>query len=192
MLMKEIIRKYRQLKFDEINSLVSEICEDTAEAYEELPEEEKKERKEKFWDCLLDFLIDGFASGLLMIGEDKDFPEYFRFLDITYETGETVSDLYDKDVADKQAFQTMLEAEINRCWNIGFIEAGKGTDGLQKTWETMGDEKVRTTHELLEGDTIPYDEEFVAIDGDSAPAPGMFENASNNVNCRCWLTYSKE
>lgn len=190
--MKKTVQKQRQLKFDEINALVKEICVDSEEEYLALPIEERKRRKDKFWDCLLDFLIDGFAAGLLFIGEDKDFPEYFRFLDITYQTGETVSSLYEKDITDPTAFQTMLEAEANRCWNTGFIEAGKGEDGLLKTWETMGDDRVRLTHDYLEGKTIPFDEEFITIGGDSAMAPGMFEDATNNCNCRCWLTYKKQ
>lgn len=190
--MKQTIRRFRQMKFDELNQILKEISVDSAEEYYELPEEEKIRRKELFWDCLLDFLIDGFAAGLLFIGEDKDLPEYFRFLDITYPNGQTVSDLYDKDITDRDKLQVLLEAEVNRCWNTGFIEAGRGTEGLEKTWETMGDEKVRMTHDYLENMTLPFDEEFVTIGGDSALAPGMFQDAENNVNCRCWLSYSKK
>lgn len=189
--MKRTILRHRQLKFDSLNQLLNEICVDSEEEYEDLPEEEKKRRKDLFWDCLLDFLIDGFAAGLLFIGEDKDFPEYYRFLDITYPTGETVSDLFEKDITNKEAFKRMLEAECNRCWNTGLIESGRGTKNLKKTWETMMDERVRDTHEYLENKTIPFEEEFITIDGDSALAPGMFEDPSNNVNCRCWLSFKK-
>lgn len=190
--MKQVLRKHRQLKFDEINALVEEISVDSVEEYEELEPEERKRRKDKFWDCLLDFLIDGFAAGLLFIGEDKDLPEFYRFLDITYKDGETVSDIYEKDITDKEKFRSMLGDESNRCWNTGFIEAGKGTDGLMKTWDTMEDGKVRMSHDYLQGMTIPFEDEFVTIGGDSAQAPGMFSEAQNNCGCRCWLTYSRE
>lgn len=61
---------------------------------------------------------------------------------------------------------------------------------LAKTWVTMLDEKVRDTHQYLEGMTIPLDDEFYTYDGDHAQAPGGFTAAQNNVNCRCQLDIS--
>ena len=189
--MKKAVLKQRRLRFDEIDALVQEITEETAEEYYRLPLPERRRRKELFWDSLLDFMIDGFAAGLLFIGEDKDFPEHYRFLDITYPNGETVSQIYDKDVPHREKFRRMIEAESNRCWNTGLMEAGRGAEGLMKTWETMEDNRVRDSHEILEGVTIPYDDEFITFGGDSALAPGMFEEAQHNVNCRCWLSLHK-
>lgn len=189
--MKKTVTKRRQLKFDEIHALVQEIGTDSAEEYESLPVEEKKARKEKFWDCLWDFLLDGWAAGLLFVGEDKEIPDLTEVLNYVYPRGESVSDIYDKDITDKQKLETMVEAECNRVWNTGVIKAGEGVQGLTKTWETMLDDRVRDTHFFLQGETIPYDEEFVTIGGDSALAPGMFENASENCNCRCFLSLGR-
>lgn len=55
----------------------------------------------------------------------------------------------------------------------------------------MEDDKVRDTHDYLEGMSVGIDEEFYTYDGDHALYPGGFENAQNNVNCRCFLTYTK-
>lgn len=61
---------------------------------------------------------------------------------------------------------------------------------LSKTWMTMLDEKVRDTHQYLEGMTIPLDDEFYTYDGDHAQAPGGFTSAAENCNCRCQLDIS--
>lgn len=186
--MKNTVRKQRQLRFDEINQLVREIGTDSVEEYETLPAEEKRKRKQRFWDCLWDWLLDGWAAGLLFVGKDKDMPDITRILNWVYPRGETTSDIYDKDITDREKLQRMIEAEANRCFNHGVVEAVNGEKGVMKTWETMGDNRVRETHEYLEGVTIPIDEEFVTIGGDSALAPGMFSEASQNCNCRCWIS----
>lgn len=189
--MKKAVLKQRQRRFDEINSLVQEIGVDSEEEWFALPVKERKSRKDKFWDCLWDWLIDGWAAGLLFVGEDKDIPDLTHILNWVYPRGESVSEIFDKDVTDKEKLQRMIECEANRCFNSGVFEAGKGIKGLTKTWETMGDDRVRDTHWWLEGKTIPFDEKFVTFDGDSADAPEMFELAENNVNCRCWLSLHK-
>ena len=189
--LKNTVQRQRQIRFDEINSLVREIGTDSVEEYEALPIEEKRRRKQRFWDCLWDWLLDGWAAGLLFVGEDRDLPDITKILNWVYPRGETTSDIYDKDITDREKLQRMIEAEANRCFNSGVIEAVRGVKGVMKTWETMGDERVRETHEYLEGMTIPFDEEFVTIGGDSAQAPGMFSDASNVVGCRCWITVTK-
>jgi hypothetical protein len=54
------------------------------------------------------------------------------------------------------------------------------------------DDRVRDTHDPLEGVTVDWDEEFYTWDNDHAPYPGAFEKPENSVNCRCWLTYSSK
>ncbi len=190
--MKEIVRKQRQLRFDEIHALVREISVNSVEEYEALPVEERQKRKERFWDCLLAWYIDGFAAGLIFIDRDLGLPDPYQFLDITYPNGETVSDIYDKDITNPDKFLRMVEAESNRVWNTGMVNAGEGVSGLYKTWETMEDDRVRDTHWFLQSKKIPFEEEFISISGDSALAPGMFETAEENCNCRCFLTLSRE
>lgn len=179
------------MQFDEINNLVKEISVTSEAEYKSLSPQERKKRKDKFWDCLWGWLIDGWSAGLLFIGEDKDIPDLTHILNWVYPRGETTSEIYEKDVTDPEKLQRMIECEANRCFNCGVMEAVKDEKGVVKTWETMGDERVRLSHDFLEGVTIPYDEEFVTIGGDSALAPGLFSNPENNVNCRCWLTVKR-
>ena len=187
--MKKTVEKQRKIRFDEIHALVEEIGVDSEEEYYALPVEERQRRKDKFWDCLWDWLLDGWAAGLLFVGKDKDIPDLTHILNWVYPRG-TTSEIYDRDITDKEKLERMIEAEANRCFNSGVIEAGKG-ENVTKTWETMEDEKVRDSHWILQGETIPFDEEFVTYGGDSALAPGMFELAENNVNCRCWISYKQ-
>lgn len=189
--MKKTVERQRRIRFDEINSLVQEIGVDSEEEWYALPPRERKRRKDKFWDCLWDWLIDGWAAGLLFVGEDKDIPDLTHILNWVYPRGESVSEIFDKDVTDKEKLQRMMECEANRVFNSGVIEAGKGTKGLTKTWETMGDDRVRDTHWWLEGKTIPFDEEFVTYTGASGLAPGMFDDPAETVNCRCWISLNK-
>ena len=64
-----------------------------------------------------------------------------------------------------------------------------GAQVVEKVWATMEDERVRETHNLLDGVGVPLGTLFVTIDGDSARYPGDFTKAENNTNCRCILTY---
>ena len=64
-----------------------------------------------------------------------------------------------------------------------------GARVVEKVWATMEDERVRETHNFLDGVSVPLGTLFVAIDGDSARYPGDFTKAENNCSCRCWLEY---
>lgn len=204
-LTEQILQDY-QLRFDELNALKTEISEvieavKNGERYEEI--------KRKFEECLFWFYVDGFSSGILQMGEDKDIPNGYEFLDIRYPDGETVMEKFEQYVKDGDVnrLSALMDSEAHRMYNTGSLQAvGIETDtetgmpiipetptesGIKKTWVTMGDEKVRDTHWYLEGQTIPLEEEFVTYDGDSALAPSMFTTAENNANCRCVLFYSR-
>ena len=95
-------------------------------------------------------------------------------------------------------FMRVAETDSHRVYNDASVttaneavKSGK-VDGsnLFKTWNTMLDDRVRDTHQYLEGVTIPFDAEFYTYDGDHAFEPGGFEKAENVVGCRCYLTYS--
>ena len=99
-------------------------------------------------------------------------------------------------IPDIEAIQRVAETEYHRMYNTGAYdvatEMGKQGYTMSKVWVTMGDEKVRSTHEYIDGMAVPLDEAFFTYDGDSAMFPGGFADPSNNVNCRCWLEYISE
>lgn len=93
---------------------------------------------------------------------------------------------------DLSSLQTLVDSEYHRVFNRAEEDAAhefQNTRGLgvTKKWVTVKDNRVRETHEYLEGMTVGLDEEFYTYDGDHASRPGKFTKASNNVNCRCVL-----
>jgi uncharacterized protein with gpF-like domain len=61
-----------------------------------------------------------------------------------------------------------------------------GYTNLTKTWQTMGDEKVRESHAEAEGQTVAIDEHFT-VGGEQAYGPGdVGLSAENRCGCRCW------
>ena len=83
----------------------------------------------------------------------------------------------------------IADTEMHRIANTAALDTAKAAGAKTKTWVTMLDDKVRETHDYLEGVTVGVDDEFITYDGDSAVAPGLFSLASNNVNCRCELVF---
>ena len=81
----------------------------------------------------------------------------------------------------------IIDTEAHRDYNAGAVNAAKesGIPNLRKRWYTMMDDRVRDTHDYLEGMVVGIDDRFYTSDGDSARYPGDFDDPSNNVNCRC-------
>ena len=69
-----------------------------------------------------------------------------------------------------------------------FLEAVGFT--VEKTWYSVMDERVRDTHTLLHGTTLPIDGYFQTVNGRSQ-GPGLFGIAEEDVNCRCSLSIRK-
>ena len=84
----------------------------------------------------------------------------------------------------------IAETEVHRDANESALATAKKAGATRKTWVTMMDEKVRDTHQYLEMMTVGINEDFYTYDGDHASAPGLFDLAENNVNCRCELVFS--
>lgn len=84
----------------------------------------------------------------------------------------------------------IAETEMHRIANTSALNTAKKAGATRKTWVTMLDDKVRETHDYLEGMSVAIDEDFYTYDGDHASAPGLFDLAENNVNCRCELIFS--
>ena len=56
-----------------------------------------------------------------------------------------------------------------------------------KKWLSMEDERVRSSHEMLNNEKVPVDEPF-EIRGMEAMQPGGFGVAREDINCRCITT----
>ena len=94
-----------------------------------------------------------------------------------YETGGSMFDI-----------TRIAETDATRIYNQGAVDAvvANGLEGsTSKRWRTMQDDRVRDTHDYLEGMVVPFGSRFYTYDGDSADYPGGFSLPENNVNCRC-------
>ena len=106
-------------------------------------------------------------------------------------TAGIISSVADMPKIDPQdAILRVLDTEGHRIYNEGGFARAGDCGAKYKQWQTMADDKVRDTHSYLSGVKIPIDEKFYTYDGDSALLPSGFSLAENNVNCRCWVSYS--
>lgn len=57
---------------------------------------------------------------------------------------------------------------------------------MQKRWYSSLDNRTRSSHRLLDGQTVEIDEDFVSPEsGAKGPMPRMLGRASEDINCRC-------
>ena len=96
---------------------------------------------------------------------------------------------YFKNGGNVEDIVRIVETETHRDANEAAYRTAVEGGATMKTWMTMLDDRVRDTHFPLEGQTVPIDADFYTWDGDKAQAPGLFEKAENNVNCRCELMF---
>ena len=96
-----------------------------------------------------------------------------------YDSGGTVADVV-----------RIAETEAHRDSNAAAYETAKAAGAKNKTWHTMLDDRVRDSHFWLEGVSAPIDGEFHNYKGESTMYPGEWGIAEEDVNCRCWVTYS--
>lgn len=163
---------------------------------EETLESETDRRKatEKLNDELFDYLIYAYVMGVESANKDLGTnlePDMVRMHQTIHErtAGKDYSQRLNEYAFnnDYSKLSTLAETEFVRTFNQGILDVGKEAKAKTKTWCTMMDDRVRDTHDYLEGVTVPFDAEFVTYDGDHAQAPHGFTQSANNVNCRCWL-----
>lgn len=90
-----------------------------------------------------------------------------------------------------EAIARVADTDSVRIFNEAGMATAKKAGATKKTWHTMEDNKVRDTHILLDEVSAPLDGFFYTYTGEKALAPGQFGSAAEDVNCRCYLTFSK-
>ena len=115
---------------------------------------------------------------------------------------ERVSDYLDDDNGTVDDIIRVVDTDMNRIYNDSILNVGERAEDEEpedggpkrttmKKWVTMGDDRVRDTHDYLEGTSVPVNRRFYTFDGDSAMYPGGFELPQNNINCRCRISISQ-
>lgn len=122
-------------------------------------------------------------------------------------TGLMVGDRYDTmakrlakalDISYKKA-TTIVRTETERAREAGHFESAKEVNDalkqgvtemrMTKTWKTMKDGRVRDTHSSMDGKLVAMDDMFVLPSGAETLAPKQSGVASEDINCRCYVSY---
>ena len=182
------------LPFDELNKLSDGI----RQRYGKDPLPQSREEEEDIIDELLDLFLLAYAQGNEVtnanLSSDWMPPvnEVMRVVDksIADKTWRDRVEEYFRNGGTVDDIVRIAETETHRIANTAALDTAKKAGATRKTWATMLDDRVRETHDYLEGVTVGIDDEFITFDGDHASAPGLFKLASNNVNCRCECIFS--
>lgn len=199
--------------FDELNEIRTTI---SGEMTEMLARDKRIDRK-RCEDIIFELITMGYVYGIEVAGLDleEDLPvDAERMRDVAWKrtAGENFSDRIgnhlqafeqspmDEAAVNKLADQlsVLAETETHRAINTGeqdgadYYAEEHPQETLYKMWVTMGDDRVRDTHDYLEGAIVPKDARFYTYDGDSAKVPGGFTLPENNCGCRCLLKWIKK
>lgn len=73
------------------------------------------------------------------------------------------------------------------------IDSGEvDAKAVTKTWDASGDARVRDTHRILDGQTVPLNEPFKSSTGAMLMHPGdtsLGAGAEDVINCRCYMSH---
>ena len=183
-----------ELLFDNLNLLRTDLTEavDTYGSLKNIP------LRDGLGDIILDYLVYAYVMGVEDVNEqfETDFEvqpdrleevvnlkiadkDYRQRVEEYVNNGGTVDDI-----------MRIVETDTTRIYNTGGLDTAVKAGAKYKRWNTMQDDRVRDTHDYLLGTRMPIDADFYTYDGDHASGPGGFQLAENNVNCRCWLTFT--
>ena len=188
-------------KFDEINALAKTMYTDYVSG-----KKDEKQIEEEFEDFLLYAYSVGFEIGAEDIGLDSETQAIYRqaanvntskVKEAMYRRFENRTDTDRlRDHLENDDGESSVERVLTTSWhrmaNEGINGFGElyGSNLLTKTWKSMKDEKVRDTHDYLDGMTVGFDEDFYTYNGDHAKYPGLFGVPEEDVNCRCLVQLS--
>lgn len=183
------------LPMDELNRLDEEIRERFGD--ESLQKRDKRE-EEDLIDELLDLFLLAYAMGNEVTNENLSsdwmppVDDVMKVVDakVAGKTWRERVEDYFANGGTGEDIARIADTETHRIANTAALDTARYAGATRKTWVTMADERVRDTHQYLEGMTVGIDEDFYTYDGDHAPAPGLFELPENSINCRCELLFS--
>ena len=183
------------LPLDELNRMDSEIRERFGK--ESLQKRDKRE-EEDIIDELLDLFLLAYAMGNSVTNDNlssnyaPSVDDVMKVVDakVAGKTWRERVEDYFANGGTGEDIARIADTEMHRIANAAALDTAKRAGAKTKTWITMMDDRVRDTHDYLEGETVGIDDDFYTYDGDHASAPGLFELAENNVNCRCELLFS--
>ena len=188
-------------EFDELNNLEASV-ENLVQNVDSIKDEPNRAMMQgQIEDDLEELLIMAYVMGsdyakrVLGIDTEEDIDKMSTVINQPID-GKTWKDRVHEHIeqGDFGMIETVIRTEADRVYNEAVEDTAEdsGVENVYKTWVTMHDDRVRSTHDVLEGLTIPLDKRFYTLGGDSALRPMGFSLAENNCNCRCRLRLSKK
>lgn len=185
------------MPFDELNALREKLT------YSEFTREDGKkdhvqdydELADEIEDILLLSYLSGRNAANEMLGTDINV-DIDRMWDAIYheidgkDWRERLQTAIDKG-GSVEDIMRIAETESHRDLNEGIFDtAERSGKAVNKTWQTMRDDRVREAHDYMQGQTVPFNAPFVTYDGSEAQFPGGFGIPELDVNCRCYISVS--
>lgn len=181
-----------ELLFDNLNILRADLTE-AVNTYGSL-----KKIPVKLVDIILDYLVYAYVTGVEDVDATFGTNTEIKTEDVYKVVFEKVADKdfqqrveeYVENDGSVEDIMRIAETDTTRIYNEAGLDTAEKVGAQYKTWHTMLDDRVRDTHDYIEGVTVPLNARFYTFDGDSAMVPGGFTMPENSINCRCYLTYS--
>lgn len=191
-------------EFDEINRLGDYLYEEYTSG---------KRTTVEINAILSDIFVSAFLRGILVaftdLGIDVESDEYAYYKSLLDDSnvaeqsvnqeidGKTYQERVEEHLLNldgESSIQKIVETEVHRNMNNAIYDVGNviRDSGIQvyKTWRTMLDDRVRDSHDYLEGTKLEIDEEFYTYNGNHTLFPGQFGVGEEDVNCRCYAQLS--
>lgn len=172
------------LPTDEINNLRIEL------------ENAEKLNKDEIIDSVLDLLIMSYVFGVDFINEGfgKEIVPKMDKMESAIEKkwdGKGFRDRISEYVESGSVEDIMrvVDTDTHRVYEQAAYDTALEAGAKNKTWNVLGI-NTRDSHWYLDQLTIPIDKEFYTYKGHHTYYPGEFGEPDEDVNCRCWLTYS--
>ena len=185
--------------FDELSVISERLNADFS-----LGTEQRKLFRDDRIDEILDMLIMAYVFGTEDADEELTVTETVVTDEMYAAVWKTIADknweqrvreYFDDPNGTVDDIMRVVETDTNRIYNDAVLNVGekvsKRGEKVTKTWNTVLDDKVRSTHSYIESVTVPIDKRFYTYDGDSARYPGDFTMPENNINCRCAITLNR-
>ncbi len=89
----------------------------------------------------------------------------------------------------KMIARTEATKAVNMATDQAYQTAAQDGINIEKEWLSSEDEDVRDTHVELNGQVVGVNDVFIVPSAPShkASSPGLFSQASENINCRCTI-----
>lgn len=87
-------------------------------------------------------------------------------------------------IARTEALKSVHEGR-NASYQQAIADGHIDPNSLRNEWQATLDDRTRDTHSELDQRTVPYGGLFTTIRGNSAPYPGAFGVAEEDIQCRC-------